>query len=84
LPPYSHPCVRLQAAIDHRFYRRKYDAVKMLETFSATLREEVDPDRLSERLVAVVEETMQPAHVSLWLNDSNARARRRNDAKESN
>jgi len=58
---------RLQNVIDHRFYRRKYDARRTIANFSATLREEVDLTELSERLVAVVEETMQPAHVSLWL-----------------
>jgi hypothetical protein len=54
----------LQATIDRRFYRRKYDAARTLETFGQTLRTETDLAQLSEHLVAVVQETMQPARVS--------------------
>lgn len=61
---------RIQRVIDRHFYRSKYDAARTLAAFSATLRNEVDLQRLCEQLVAIVEETMQPASVSLWLRPS--------------
>ena len=57
----------IQAFIDRRFYRRKYDAAKTLTDFSAKLRDETDLDRLADEMVSVVRETMQPVHASLWL-----------------
>jgi hypothetical protein len=58
---------RIQNSIDRRFYRQKYDAEKTLAAFSASLRDEVDLDSLCDRLMAVVDNTLQPEHTLLWL-----------------
>ncbi|MGH3145376.1 MAG: hypothetical protein ACRDTR_06190, partial [Rubrobacter sp.] len=67
---------RIQGFIDRSFYRRKYDAAKTLESFGSRLKNEVEPDALNEELLRVVNQTMQPSHVSVWLREPNREARR--------
>ena len=74
---------RLRQGIDRRFYRRKYNAARTLAAFSVTLRHEVEQDQVSEALLAVVAETMQPAHLSLWLRPAAAeRPREQREQKQ--
>jgi hypothetical protein len=61
---------RVQGFIDRRFFRRKYDAVRTLSAFAETMRDEVELEKLTRRLVEVIGETLQPAHVSLWLRET--------------
>jgi len=64
---------RIQAVVDRRFNRRKYDTTKTIEAFSARLRDQLDLDTLSAELLAVVDQTMQPSQAWLWLRPSTER-----------
>jgi len=77
--PFRH---RIKQAINRRFYRQKYDAAKTLAAFSATLRGELDLTELGEQLLAVVNETMQPTHVSLWMRQPEHRTHENFNYKE--
>jgi hypothetical protein len=70
---------RIQSFIDRRFYRSKYDARKTLEAFATRLRDETNLESLNNELVGVVRETMQPAHVTLWLQQSATQKNKESD-----
>jgi hypothetical protein len=74
---------RVQAVVDRRFNRRRYDAARTVEAFSLRLRDQVELDTLSAELLTVVDQTMQPTALSLWLSPS-AQSMRREKAKRSN
>jgi hypothetical protein len=76
----------IQRLIDRRFYRRKYDSAKIVAAFSANLRQEAELDQLCEQLLAVVQETMQPTHLSLWIRPAKRQASKedRSHMEESN
>jgi hypothetical protein len=70
---------RIQAVVDRRFNRRKYNTAQTIEAFSSRLRDEIDLDTLSAEVLAVVEQTMQPTQFSLWLRPTSSRSRRQAD-----
>lgn len=72
----------LQAAIDRRFYRRNYRAERVLTTFAATMHREIELSQLGERLLTVIDETMQPSHMSLWLSSSREGRRDMRDMRD--